>query len=222
MDAMKNVLKNAWAILFVGFVLGILSFIALRFITYESGNVHYHANFALYIDGERDEFDSFTFYEEVQACVADGTDNPKARVHMHDQVNDVVHVHANSVTWGHFFANLGYTLGDKVLVTGSGLHTDEAIGNELTFVLNGTKVTSVANRVIENEDRLLINYGNDSDGTLEERFGMIAPNAHEYNDRHDPGGCAGDEALTFTERLKRAIGIGGSTVKSSDAHPHSH
>src|SRR3712207_6712479 len=128
---MRRLDKKLWLAVLIGFIAGILWLVAIRFFTYKSENIHYHANFALYIDGQQYKFENFTFYEEVQSCVADFVDNPKARVHLHDNKPHVVHVHDNGVTWGHFFANLGYGLTDKSLSTRTETYVDGQNGTEI-------------------------------------------------------------------------------------------
>ena len=191
-----------------GFVLGTLWLVAIRFVTYKNDATHYHANFALYINGQRDEFKNFTFYEEVQSCGSDEKNNPKTRVHMHDNINHVVHVHEPGVTWGHFFANLGYALDNTVIKTDDGVFVDGASGSTLTFMLNGKPVAKIANEVIRSEDVLLINYGkDDSAGALKSRYEAIKKDAADYNKRNDPSSCSGAKELTTAERIKKAIGI---------------
>ncbi|MBW3569419.1 hypothetical protein KY385_04790 [Candidatus Parcubacteria bacterium] len=186
----------------LGIVLGFLIFAGARASLQEDHGTHYHANFALYINGQQDKFDNFTFYEEVQSCSAEAQNNPRHRVHMHQPENHVVHVHADGVTWGHFFANLGYGLTNKAVTTDDGVFAD-GDGKKLTFFLNRQPVTSIANKVIESGDSLLIDYG---DGTgIDERYNQIPSDAHEYNTKPDPAACSGAETLTFSERLKRAF-----------------
>jgi hypothetical protein len=191
----------------LGFVAGVLWLGAIRFVTYRSDAVHYHANFALYVNGKRDPFKSFTFYEEVNACASDELDNPKTRVHMHNQNGGLVHVHAHATTWGQFFDNLGYTLGDTVLKTDDGVYVTNVDGNKLTFTLNGKPVDTVANRLIQSEDKLLINYGQDSDATLRQRSDQIPRDAAKANTENDPSTCSGSHKLTLRERLWHAVGI---------------
>jgi hypothetical protein len=189
--------------------------------------VHYHANFALYVNGVLDVFNGPGYYEEVQACNSDNLDDPRARVHMHNNLSHVVHVHDHAATWGAFFANLGYTLGDSVLTTGKGTYVNGADG-QLSFILNGQKVDTVANRTIGNEDTLLIDYETKSDSTLgnedtlpikyglksdstpQERYQAIIRDAHEHNTQYDPATCSGGQELTFTTRLKKALGLTSS------------
>jgi hypothetical protein len=194
--------------LIIGFIAGVVWLVAVRFITYESDAVHYHANFAVYINGQRETFDNFTFYEEVASCNADELGNPKTRVHMHDKVNHVVHVHDNAATWGHFFANLGYALGNDVIKTDKGTFVSGTEEKALRFILNGNESESIANQTIRSEDVLLIDFGEASTPMLMERYDDIKRDAGEYNQRDDPSSCKGNKHLSFGERLKIAIGIG--------------
>jgi hypothetical protein len=190
-----------------GFLVGVFWLTALRFVLIKDPTVHYHANFALYINGQRDEFKSFTFYEEVASCNAADTDNPKNLVHMHDSKNHIVHVHGKGMTWGAFFNNLGYTLGDDLIKTDNGIFTDETNGNQLTFIINGQTAGSVTNSVIKSEDTLLINYGRDDDATLQERYKAIPHDAGEANKTADPAACGGGQKWDFPTRLKAALGL---------------
>ncbi len=193
------------------FVVGILvSFAvttAVRFALIKDTTVHYHANFSLYVNGQEDPFKSFAYYEEVASCDSHQLDNPKVRTHMHDNNSHLIHVHAHAVTWGAFFDNLDYALGDTLIQTAKGVYVDGADGNKLTFTLNGEPVTNIANKVIQSEDVLLINYGKDTDATLKQRYNAIPRDAHKANVTKDPAACSGGHELTFWKKLKQAVGI---------------
>lgn len=196
-----------------GFLLGLAILVGVRFATLrEPDHVHYHANFALYINGKRDEFTGPGFYEEVSVCSSDNKDDPKARAHLHDNVNHVVHVHDNAVTWSAFFANLGYTLGDDVIQTEKGLYVSGKDGKKLSFVLNGQPVQFIANKVIEDQDVLLISYGKSNQATLKKQFDSVETDADEYDANKDPATCSGpgNGPLTFGERLKQSLGLGAT------------
>jgi hypothetical protein len=199
--------KQRALLVIVGLVLGIFTFGLFRFAMVKDDHVHYHANFALYINGQRDEFKSFTFYEEIAACDAHQADNPKTRSHMHDNNNHLVHVHASGITWGDFFNNLGYTLGDTLIKTDNGAYLTGDDGNQLSFLLNGQKATAIANKVIYSEDVLLVNYGKDDGKTLQSRYDGIPRDAGHANHTADPSACQGPEKFTFTTRLKKALGF---------------
>ncbi len=197
-----------WVILVVGIIVGVVGFVGLRVATLKSDQVHYHANFALYVNGTRDEFKSPLFYEEEQSCTSDDTNNPKSKAHMHDQINHVVHVHAKAVTWGDFFANLGYTIGNTVVKTNDGIFVDGQDGNHLSFVLNGQKIDAAANRVIGDRDRLLVSYGSEDQAGLQKQFDSVENDAVKNDQETDPASCSGSTPLSFTTRLKKVLGIG--------------
>jgi hypothetical protein len=191
----------------LAFLLGAFWVIAIRFVTVKKVEVHYHANFAVFVNGERLPFDSFLFYEEVQSCGGDEVNNPKIRVHMHDNKNWLVHVHDNGVTWGHFFANLGMTAGDTLFKTDKGTYVKGVDNIQIRYKLNGEEVQTIANRTINSEDTLLISIGNPSDEDIQNQYDQITRDAAEYNKKNDPSSCSGGKPFTTTERLKEALGI---------------
>lgn len=199
-------IKQQWLVLLIGVGLGFVALLSWHVATASTGAVHYHANFHLYIDGERHEFDNFTYYEEVQACEPIDGVRPESRAHMHDFIDHVVHVHDDGVTWGHFFANLGYTLGNDVLVTRDGLVTNDG-DNRLRFILNGEPTRSVANVLIQGKDVLLIDYSDDDIEQLKQRYADIPTDAHHYNEKDDPSACAGKGELTLADRLRSAFNL---------------
>lgn len=189
-------------------LLGALIVLGIRFVTFQLDSTHYHANFGLFISSQQDEFKNFTFYEEVQACGLHDDNNVKAKAHMHDQSAGLIHVHDKGVTWGQFFANLGYSLGDKAVTTDQAVYVDGQNGNRLSFTLNGDVVRNIANTVIKSNDVLLVNYGSDDDATIKKRFVQIPRSAGNANTKQDPASCSGSaDAPTFSQRLRAAFGL---------------
>ena len=213
-ERLKGLSAKKWAALIGIFVCGMLAAFLLRFwLVQPPAATHYHANFALYVNGQRDEFKDFTFYEEVQACSAVGSTNPATRVHMHNQKSGEIHVHDDGATWGHFIANIGYGLTNKLVQTSSGTYVSGADGNALRFILNGKEVSDIYNRTIGDDDILLISYGNEDDATLMQRYEQIPQTAEELDASTDPATCTGSQKETFGDRIKRTLGI-------SEAHAH--
>jgi hypothetical protein len=208
----KLLSKTALLTMAVGIVLGILLLAAFRFATYKDDHVHYHANFALFIDGKRDEFKSPLFYEEVQLC-GGNADNPRARTHMHNNKPFEVHVHDRAVTWADFFANLGYSLSDNAVQTDKNVYADSNDGQKLSFILNGKPVDQVANKVIQDKDVLLVSYGTEDAEGLQTQYKAIPHTAAQLDAGTDPASCSGGEKVTFTKRLKAAFGL--ETASSS-------
>lgn len=193
--------------LFLGLALGILGLGAARFAaTPWEDEIHYHANWAVFLDGERLDLSADWYMEDVSACVAGGEVLPTQRVHMHNNDHDVVHVHHEGVTWGHLLTNLGIVLGDDFLVLDDGRRFEEGAGRTLKFVVNGFPVGEIENRLIESGDRLVVSFGPESVEEVEERqLSRVGDDAEAYNERQDPAGCSGASEPGFGERLRRAF-----------------
>lgn len=199
-----------WTILLLGFAIGVLSLAAFRFATVQPPEaVHHHANFAVFIDGERLDLSGDRYMEDVASCAADpNAVRPEDRIHLHDNNHDVVHVHHAGATWGHLMANLGFSLGEDHLIADDGRRFfDGEEGRSMVQVLNGMPVPSAHNRAVRSGDRLVISVGTeDPDEVLGRLYPRVAANAAEYNQRADPAGCAGAHGpLTFSQRLRMAF-----------------
>lgn len=191
----------------LGVVVGILLLVGARFaFTPWYQPPHYHANWAVFIDGDRLDLSADRYMEDVDACVAAGRVQPSQRVHMHENDDDVVHVHHEGVTWGHFLRNLDFVLGDDHLITDDGRRFFSEDDRTLKFVVDGFLVDEIDDRLIEPGDRVLISYGPERpQEALETQFPRVADDAEEYDRRQDPAGCAGAGETTIRERLMRAL-----------------
>ncbi|HLG91252.1 MAG TPA: hypothetical protein VI336_03805 [Candidatus Saccharimonadales bacterium] len=193
-----------WLAVIAGLLLGALVILAIRFFTYDAGYVHYHANFAVYINGQQEKFEGSTYYEEETSCKAESHMTPEDRVHMHDDVYDVVHVHDHAATWGQFFENLGWGLGKDYIKSRDILYQNNN-GSNLSIILNGqnlTGISSVTNQVIGNEDKLLLSFGEVSNDELQKEYKAIPNTAREHNQEDDPASCSGPSKTTTSDRLR--------------------
>lgn len=199
-----------WTHFALGTIAGVLLLGAARFAFVPLPEaVHHHANFAVFVDGERLELSDDRFMEDVSACAADPTQvRPEDRVHLHDNNPDVVHVHHGGATWGHLFLNLGMGLGRHYLVLPDGrVLLDGEEGRTLKFFANGLQVPDLHNRPIRSEDRVLVSIGPETpEEVLEAQFGQVASDAGEYNEVSDPAGCAGAQReVGLVDRLRHAF-----------------
>lgn len=190
----------------IAIVLTLFWVVAIRFVVIQNDEVHYHANFAVFVDGVREPFDLFTYYEEVESCSIKGVSDPKIRVHMHDQIGHVVHVHDEGATWGHFFANLSWFNGDTVFKTLDQAFVEDD-DTQIRFLLNGEEVQTTANRTIGDLDVLLISIGDPTNAEMQQQYDQIQRDAALYNEQDDPTACSGGRPFTIGERFRRAINI---------------
>lgn len=115
-------------------------------------DVHWHADFALYIRGEEFDFSDPQF-------ISTADDELGKAVHIHEPRHNVVHVHLSSSTWGEFFESLGFTLADTCIGLPGGEDFCETADDDLTFIVNGVEVDSLRFQYIGDLDRVLITYG---------------------------------------------------------------
>lgn len=199
--------KTRLAVL-AGVLAGVLLLAAFRLVLIPPEEpVHYHANFALFVGGERIDLSADEYMEEVGACRVSDAVLPTERAHLHNNKADVAHVHHEGVTWRHLLANLGFGLGRDYLVTGQDRVLVPEQGNALKFILNGRPEFSVHNELIRSGDRLLISYGSESEEeALRNQFPTVASTAEEFNRRLDPAGCSGAHEPTLWDRGRHAFG----------------
>jgi hypothetical protein len=194
-------LKTKWAVAAFAFVLGILIILAIRFATYNPQRVHYHANFAVYVNGQKEEFKNPIYYITLAAmCSAGASDSPTDRVHMHSGVNNVVHVEDKAVTWANFFQNIGWVVDPRVIRNLDGLFIPDD-QNKITFILNGKQVDGAMRLVINDQDKLLVDYGKTSDAQIKKEYSAIPSTAHQYDVKPDPKSCSGSKKPSLHERL---------------------
>lgn len=185
-----------------GLVVGVLILLALRFALYKPHKTHYHANFAIYINGQREGFKDDAYYEEETImCSTSSKLTPSERAHMHNHVSDVVHVEDESVTWGNFLQNLGWGVGNKYLATPSNIYAVDA-DHAITFWLNGSPVADPSRLVIKDKDRLLISYGTADKSTVQKQYDSIKATAEKYNNSKDPAACGSHAGGSFKERME--------------------
>jgi len=186
--------------LLASFVLG--AFVAAYIIKGQISNIpepdfHEHADFALFIDGQRFDF-SKDEYMSVQPCTvsreypanvayAHGleSDDLEDSAHLHDRNGTVVHAHKPGVAWHDFFESLNMEFDDGEFVDDQG---GEYLANEgaaFYYFVNGEAVEQLANREIRDLDQVLISYSSTGEITQEELLiqqAQITNNACFYSE----------------------------------------
>ena len=132
--------------------------------------VHWHADFALYIRGERYDFNQERF-------ISDEEDELTENVHIHNPRHNVVHVHREGTTWREFFTSLGFELTDRCLKTPEGEEYCTSGTERLSFVLNGAKLDGLAFQDITDIDRALISFGPETDEELLAQYELVTDEA---------------------------------------------
>jgi hypothetical protein len=97
------------------FYVGIILFtIVVVIFTYKKilpeKHVHFHAGFVIYKDGKMLDFSDYKYMSPIPCTDDQHTQATKDRVHLHDGVGNVVHVHANGVRWEELFKYLKFKM----------------------------------------------------------------------------------------------------------------
>lgn len=111
------------------------------------GSAHVHAAFAVKMNGTQVDFS-----------------DPKYQVrsrYLHVENNDgtTLHRHATNVPINEFFRSIKMNVTDSCFTTDNGTKYCNNGKEHLDFYVNGTKVPSIANYVLNDGDRILIAYG---------------------------------------------------------------
>lgn len=90
----------------------IILFIIVKY-TFFPAQIHYHAGFLVYLDGKLIDF-SKNQYMTQDYCKLESEKLTPAQIqidkaHLHDNIGDVVHIHAPGARWKDLFYNLKFT-----------------------------------------------------------------------------------------------------------------
>lgn len=114
-------------------------------------HTHFHAGFVVYIKGEKQDYSASQFMHVDMCSIEDKQDThtmqEENRVHLHNNIGDVAHIHADGVTWGELFKNAGITL---------------PADTQLFSYRNGQKISeSILDVQIEPYESVILSYGTD-------------------------------------------------------------
>jgi len=98
-------------------------------------HVHYHVGFIVYINGQKQDY-SDSQYMTLDICKIENVAerfSDKERVHLHDNIGDVAHVHDENVLWSELFKNINVTLpkGQPVVGYENGLAIKNILNQEM-------------------------------------------------------------------------------------------
>ena len=167
--------------------------------------VHVHANFALFLDGERFNFTREEFMSDkpcsyplssniIPTAHAHGEDNNDGEValedavHLHEMDGDTIHIHAAGVTYGQFFESLGMVFNDTNFIDHEGNEYIPTEEKSFHMYINNEKVENLAEREVQDLDRVLISYG--SEESINSELVQIAHTACVFSESCPERGTA--------------------------------
>lgn len=118
--------------------------------------VHWHADFTLFIRGERFDFNRPQF-------VSKEGEEKNPWVHVHEPRYTVVHVHREQTTWDEFLTSIGFKITDTSLTLPSGERLENSDTETLKFYVNGVRIDTLMFQDILDLNQVLISFGAEAD-----------------------------------------------------------
>jgi len=102
-------------------------------------------------------------------------------VHLHDLNGKVIHQHASGITLGFFLETLGMKLTDTCLTLDDGTAYCNSGNKILKLYVNGEANTGYENYDLQDEDRILLSYGAESEPQLQKQINFVSEEACIYS-----------------------------------------
>lgn len=130
--------------------------------------VHWHADVAIYIRGERLDLGEERILEHFQ---------PNPNIHFHPPDFNVVHVHREQSTWDELFSSFGITLRKGCLTLPDETQYCSNEQETLKFYVNGVRVDAIHFEDVFDLERVLISYGPAEDPSIPAQLAAVSDEA---------------------------------------------
>lgn len=128
---------------------------------YVFGSAHEHAAFAVILDGQKVDFSQPRYDVKSRFIHVEGGDGT------------TVHRHAEGVPFGFFLESLGMGIQNDCFVHDNGTQFCEDGSKRLKFFVNGEEVDSISDYVVEEEDRVLVIYGGQTEEEIQQELDLL-------------------------------------------------
>ena len=155
------------------------------------GKPHSHIDFVVVLNDERIDLSDDKYMSRPDQIL-----HPD--LHLHDNNQNVLHIHKEGLTMAEFFASIGFTLTDECITTDT---SESYCSNEnatLQMYVDGELVTSPANHIPTNETRLLVYYGDPNSPSIQNHQNSITDEACIYTGTCPERGTPPPEACGLT------------------------
>ena len=120
------------------------------------GDEHEHASILVRIFGDKFDFSGPAF--QIKS----------SWIHFEAQDGTTIHRHSSGVTTGFLFESLGITIDEECYIFPDGRQFCTNEDYTLRYYVNHEQVSSINDYVFDDQDRILITYGNESPEEIEE------------------------------------------------------
>ncbi len=122
------------------------------------GSAHEHAVFEVILNGDAIDFSQRKYQVQSQF------------IHVENSDGATLHRHATNVPFGEFLKSVKMNIQDNCFVTDDGQRFCGDGTNQLRYFVNGTGKSTIMDYVFEDNDRILVIYGSESEEQLQAAF----------------------------------------------------
>ena len=115
------------------------------------GDEHEHASVLVRIFGDKFDFAATTY--QIKS----------SWIHFEESDGNTVHRHSSGVTLNYLFESLGIGIDEDCYIFGDGRQFCTNEDYSLKYFINGDSVNSINDYVVQNDDRILISYGSETE-----------------------------------------------------------
>lgn len=129
---------------------------------------HTHADFAIYLEGEKLDFSSPEYMSESEGEETDEDHEAHGHkhhpyLHLHDGIGHVIHQHKPDLAFGEFLSSLGFTMTQQCLTLDSGVMVCPEGSKKWQMFVNGQEHPLDPEFHFKDRDKILLTYGTSSE-----------------------------------------------------------
>ena len=125
------------------------------------GDEHEHASVLVRIFGDKFDFAATTY--QIKS----------SWIHFEESDGNTVHRHSSGVTLNYLFESLGIGIDEDCYIFGDGRQFCTNEDYSLKYFINGDSVNSINDYVVQNDDRILISYGGETEIQINQQLNEL-------------------------------------------------
>jgi len=138
------------------------------------GDLHYHADFAMYLHGERYNFSQKKYMSTENKSLSNFA-------HFHDMNGNIIHKHAEGVTLGFFLETLNIKLNATCLMLDNGASYCTEGNKEWKMYVGGEHNDQFDTYDVQDEDKILLSYGDELEEEIKRQLNSLSDEACIYS-----------------------------------------
>ena len=125
------------------------------------GDEHEHASMLVRIFGDKFDFSATTY--QIKS----------SWIHFEESDGNTIHRHSSGVTLDYLFGTLGIGIDEDCYIFTDGRQFCTNEDYSLKYFINGNSVSSINDHVIQDDDRILISYGGETQAQINDQMNEV-------------------------------------------------